>query len=51
MLGHETEGLDPALALDGAVTLPMEAGESLNVAMAGTALLFEASRQRRATSQ
>jgi len=51
VLGHETEGLDSALPLDGAVTLPMQAGESLNVAMAGTALLFEASRQRRATSQ
>jgi RNA methyltransferase, TrmH family len=50
VLGHETRGLDPALALDGAVTLPMAAGESLNVAMAGTALLFEAARQRRAGS-
>jgi len=48
VLGHETEGLDPSLALTGTVTLPMQAGESLNVAMAGTALLFEAARQRRA---
>jgi len=48
VLGHETRGLNPALPLTGAVTIPMEAGESLNVAMAGTALLFEASRQRRA---
>ena len=47
VLGHETEGLDPSLALTAKVTLPMAAGESLNVAMAGTALLFEAARQRR----
>jgi len=47
VLGHETHGLDPNLPLAGAVTLPMAAGESLNVAMAGTALLFEAARQRR----
>lgn len=51
VLGHETQGLDAGLPTDGAVTIPMEAGESLNVAMAGTALLFEASRQRRATSR
>jgi TrmH family RNA methyltransferase len=51
VLGHETHGLDAALPLDGSVTLPMQAGESLNVAMAGTALLFEAARQRRAGSQ
>ena len=50
VLGHETQGIDPDLPLDGAVTIPMAAGESLNVAMAGTALLFEAARQRR-TSQ
>jgi RNA methyltransferase, TrmH family len=50
VLGHETQGLDPALALDGEVTLPMQAGESLNVAMAGTALVFEAARQRRVVS-
>jgi RNA methyltransferase, TrmH family len=48
VLGHETAGLDPSLPLDATVTLPMQAGESLNVAMAGTALLFEAARQRRA---
>ena len=46
-VGNETRGLDPALTFDGAVTLPMAAGESLNAAMAGTALLFEAARQRR----
>ena len=37
-------------ALDGEITIPMHAAESLNVAMAGTALLFEAARQRRAPS-
>jgi TrmH family RNA methyltransferase len=47
VLGHETQGLDPQLPLSGTVTLPMAAGESLNVAMAGSALLFEAARQRR----
>jgi TrmH family RNA methyltransferase len=47
VLGHEVHGLDAALPLDAKVTLPMVAGESLNVAMAGTALLFEAARQRR----
>ena len=47
VLGHETGGLDASLPLDGVVTLPMEAGESINVAMAGTALVFEAARQRR----
>jgi TrmH family RNA methyltransferase len=50
VLGHETHGLDSSLPLSGSVTLPMTAGESLNVAMAGTALLFEAARQRRAAS-
>ena len=49
ILGHETQGIDPDLPLDGAVTIPMAAGESLNVAMAETALLFEAARQRRAS--
>jgi TrmH family RNA methyltransferase len=48
VLGHETHGIEPGLPLDGAVTIPMAAGESLNVAMAGTTLLFEAARQRRA---
>jgi TrmH family RNA methyltransferase len=49
VLGHETQGIDPDLPLAGAVTIPMAAAESLNVAMAGTALLFEAARQRRAS--
>jgi len=41
--------LSADLPLDGLVTIPITSGESLNVAMAGTALLFEAARQRRAT--
>jgi TrmH family RNA methyltransferase len=48
VLWHETRGLPSDLPLDGLVTIPMHKGESLNVAMAGTALLFEAARQRRA---
>jgi TrmH family RNA methyltransferase len=48
VLGHETRGLDPSLPLDGRVTIPMSRGESLNVAIAGSVLLFEAARQRRA---
>ena len=47
VVGHETQGLGGPLPLAGVVTLPMASGESLNVAMAGTALLFEAARQRR----
>jgi TrmH family RNA methyltransferase len=47
VLGHETRGLVTDAPLDGLVTIPMRAGESLNVAMAGTALLYEAARQRR----
>ncbi len=50
VVGNETQGLDATLPLAGLVTLPMQAGESLNVAMAGTALLFEAARQRRAVA-
>jgi TrmH family RNA methyltransferase len=46
-LGHETHGLDADLPFDALVTIPMHAAESLNVAMAGTVLLFEAARQRR----
>ena len=41
-------GSTPTLPLDELVTIPMHAAESLNVAMAGTVLLFEAARQRRA---
>ena len=47
VLGHETRGLSSDLPLDALVTIPMHAAESLNVAMAGTVLLFEAARQRR----
>lgn len=47
VLGHEAHGLDAGLPLDATVTIPMHAGESLNVAMAGSVLLFEAARQRR----
>jgi TrmH family RNA methyltransferase len=48
VLGHETRGLDAELPVDGRVTIPMRAGESLNLGMAGTVLCFEAARQRRA---
>jgi TrmH family RNA methyltransferase len=49
VLGNEAHGLpaDLGAALDGWVTVPMRgASESLNVAMAGTVLCFEAARQR-----
>lgn len=47
VVGHEAHGLSD-LPLDGRVTIPMRgAGDSLNVAMAATVLLFEAARQRR----
>ena len=50
VLGNEAHGLAPALvaSLDATVAIPMEGRvESLNVAMAGTLVLFEAARQRR----
>ena len=47
VLGNEAHGFAPDLPLDACVTIPMAAGESLNVAMAGTALCFEVARQRR----
>ncbi len=50
VLGNEAHGLDPAVraAVSETVAIPMEGGvESLNVAMAGTLVLFEAARQRR----
>lgn len=53
VLGNEAHGLDPDLlaALDETIAIPMEGDvESLNVAMAGTLVLFEAARQRRARS-
>ena len=51
VLGSEAHGLPDRLAtaVDTAVTIPMAGrAESLNVAMAGTILCFEAARQRRA---
>ena len=50
VLGNEAHGFAADLPLDELVTIPMQAGESLNVAMAGTALLLEAARQRRVAS-
>ena len=53
VLGNEAHGLAPELdrALDGWLTIPMHgSGESLNVAMAGTVVCFEAARQRRGRS-
>jgi RNA methyltransferase, TrmH family len=50
VLGHEVHGLDGDLPLDARVTIPMHSAESLNVAMAGTLLMFEAARQRRASA-
>lgn len=50
VLGSEAHGLpaEVAAAVDQAVTIPMAGrAESLNVAMAGTVLCFEALRQRR----
>lgn len=54
LLGNEARGLDAALddRLDGWLSIPMAgAAESLNVAMAGTVLCFEAARQRAATQR
>jgi TrmH family RNA methyltransferase len=52
VLGNEARGLDSALAaqLDASVTIPLAGpgADSLNVAMAGTVLCFEADRQQRA---
>jgi len=48
VVGHEAVGLDAELPLDELVTIPMHSVESMNVAMAGTVLLHEAARQRRA---
>lgn len=52
VLGHEVRGLEGGLPLDGRVTIPMAGPtESLNLAMAGTVLLFEAARRRRAVQE
>ncbi|MGQ0825813.1 MAG: TrmH family RNA methyltransferase [Actinomycetota bacterium] len=48
VLGSEAHGLPADLSVDAVVSIPMHAAESLNVAMAGTVLLHEAARQRRA---
>ena len=51
VLGNEAQGLAPEIGdeLDGTITIPLAVPkvESLNVAMAGTVLCFEAARQRR----
>jgi TrmH family RNA methyltransferase len=50
VLGNEAHGLSEAVVahVDGLVSIPMAgSAESLNVAMAGTVLAFEAARQRR----
>jgi len=49
-LGSEAHGISPALRplLTGSVSIPLAGGlESLNVAIAGAIMLFEAARQRR----
>jgi len=53
IVGSEAHGLPAAYApvLDGAVRIPMTGGvESLNAGVAGSLVLFEAARQRRARS-
>ena len=50
VLGSEAHGLPADLPVDDRVSIPMHAGESLNVAMAATVLLHEAARQRRGVS-
>lgn len=52
VIGGEADGVSPALAAwsNQAVAIPLAAGvESLNAAVAGSILLFEAARQRRVT--
>lgn len=53
VLGNESHGLpeDVLSRLDRRVSIPMQGAESLNVAMAGTLLCFEALRQRRSLTQ
>lgn len=48
VVGSEAHGLDPDLQahLDEVVTIPTHGGESLNVAMAATVLLFERDRRQ-----
>ncbi len=50
VLGNEAHGLSDTVVahVDGLISIPMAgSAESLNVAMAGTVLAFEAARQRR----
>ncbi|HEV3226119.1 MAG TPA: TrmH family RNA methyltransferase, partial [Acidimicrobiales bacterium] len=50
VLGNEAHGLGPEIAesVDAWVTVPMTGDvESLNVAMAGSVICFDAARQRR----
>jgi TrmH family RNA methyltransferase len=50
VIGGEAEGVSPEMEVWGTeeVGIPLEHGvESLNAAMAGTVILFEAARQRR----
>jgi TrmH family RNA methyltransferase len=54
LLGNEAHGLAPAIeaAVDAVISVPMApAAESLNVAMTGTVIAFEADRQRRAAAR
>lgn len=50
VVGNEAHGLSPEVLerLDATLRIPMVAGESLNVAMAATVVVFEAARRRRA---
>ncbi|MCL6522308.1 MAG: RNA methyltransferase [Firmicutes bacterium] len=51
-VGNEAEGVSAALRRRAeAVTIPMAAGESLNAAVAGAIILYEAARQRAAGMQ
>jgi TrmH family RNA methyltransferase len=53
IVGGETEGVSPALAQwsTDEVAIPLQNGvESLNAAVAGSVMLFEAARQRRSTA-
>jgi TrmH family RNA methyltransferase len=53
IVGGETEGVSPALAQwsTDEVAIPLQNGvESLNAAVAGSVMLFEAARQRRLTA-
>jgi TrmH family RNA methyltransferase len=54
LVGSEAHGLDPALVerCTGTVTIPMNLDvESINAAVAGAVVLFEAARQRRVAAK